>query len=321
LLDLSRITSGKLLLRFEVLDLNDLVGHACDMCRSNLREKGIRLHCDMGENISAVVGDSARLQQVFWNLLNNAAKFTPAGGDIYVKTENIGENIGDAGQGGRVRVTVRDTGIGIPPEILPRIFNAFEQGDAQITRQFGGMGLGLAISRLLIEQHGGSIRAETAGPNKGSTFVVELPARSQKQIAQATAKLLSSAAGKVAGLRVLVVEDHADTAKILKQLLAASGHAVKTAATAAIALALASEQVFDLVISDLGLPDMTGYELMKQMKERHGTKGIAISGYGTEEDIRKSEQAGFSEHLVKPVNFAQLQQAIRRVIGNRDSSK
>jgi two-component system CheB/CheR fusion protein len=312
LLDLSRISTGKLRLSFDIIGINDLLRQTCDTCRPQIREKGIHLHCELIENAGHVVGDSGRLQQVFWNLLNNAAKFTPEGGHIYVTARQTR----DDGQVGQVRVAVRDTGIGIAPEILPRIFDAFEQGEARITRQFGGLGLGLAICKALVEQHRGCIRAETGGRDGGSTFIVELPALSREQAANPPAGSRGAGNGQVAPLRLMVVEDHADTAKVLGALLSASGHSVKTATTAAAALALAGEHPFDIVVCDLGLPDMTGYELMKQIKEKHGTKGIAMSGYGMEEDIKKGEQAGFSDHLVKPVNLAQLQQSLRRVAQN-----
>ena len=309
LLDISRITSGKLRLVFDRLDINELVRQVCTTCRSNIREKGIQLHCDLDEAASEVVGDPARLQQVFWNLLNNAAKFTPEGGHIYIAT-------GNTDGGGAVSVTVRDTGKGIPPEILPRIFDAFEQGEERITRQFGGMGLGLAICKLLLEHHRGTIRAHSQGENKGATFVVELPALSPEQAQRIPPKSPVAGNASAGALRVMVVDDHADTARVLGNLLTASGYVVETATTAAAALSLAAQHRFDLIISDLGLPDMTGYELMKQIKDRYRTKGIALSGYGMEEDIRRSSQAGFNDHLVKPLSFSQLEQSIRRVAAN-----
>ena len=319
LLDLSRITSGKLRLSFDVHSINDLVRHACDTCRSNLRERGIRLFCDLQADAFDVVGDGGRLQQVFWNLLNNATKFTPEGGQVFVRTENV---VGDAGQ---VRVTVRDTGIGIAPAAAGRIFDAFEQAEEGITRQFGGMGLGLAICRALVEQHRGSIRAHSDGKDKGSTFVVELPALARPAEAGTEPQSRPPEPEKLRPLRLLLVEDHGDTAAVLARLLAQSGHEVKAASTAAEAMKLADEHAFDLVVSDLGLPDMTGYELMKQIKQRYPDKcGIAMSGYGMEEDIRKSQQAGFSDHLVKPVSLGQLEQSLRRVAGNgmsRSTSK
>jgi signal transduction histidine kinase len=305
LLDLSSIKSGKLRLHLGVLDINDLMQHVCDMCLSNIRERGIRLHCDLDRGASNVVGDPARLQQVFWNLLKNATKFTPEGGDIHVTVENVNTN--------QVRVTVKDSGIGIAPDSLARIFDAFEQGDVLTAQRFGGMGLGLAISKLLVNEHRGSIRAETAGPNKGSTFIVELPAFSNDQSPPTPVKSLPAIGGQVKSLRLLLVEDHADTAILMSRLLAMSGHTVTTAATGTTALTLADERHFDVVISDLGLPDMTGYELMRRLRERHGTKGVALSGYCMDSDIRKCLEAGFSEHLVKPVNIQQLEHTILRV--------
>jgi PAS domain S-box-containing protein len=307
LLDVSRIISGKMRLRFDPVDVNDLVRHVCTMCRSNVLEKGIRLHCDLDAKARPVMGDPARLQQVFWNLLTNAAKFTPNLGDVFVKTEALSD---------QVRMTVRDTGMGIPQEMLPRIFDAFEQGDPRMTRQFGGMGLGLTICKAMVEQHSGSIRVESMGQNSGSTFVVDLPAITPALALKTSPPPVRSGQSGVAPLRLLVVEDHADSARILRRLLMASGHAVRTAGTVATAMDLAREHIFDIVISDLGLPDATGFELMQHLKKSHGMLGIAMSGFGMEEDLIKSNQAGFSEHLVKPVNFADLERAIQRVYNN-----
>jgi PAS domain S-box-containing protein len=315
LLDVSRITSGKLRLQCDRLDINQLIRHVCETCQQSIREKGIHLHSDLDAGVGDVIGDPARLQQVFWNLLNNAAKFTPEGGDIHVTTRYSEED----GQAGQVQVTVRDSGKGITPEILPRIFDAFEQGEPGVTRQFGGLGLGLAISKRLVERHRGSIRAQSEGPDKGATFIVELPALSRKGSADVPTPSQTVTRSIAGPLRLMVVEDHADTARVLSRLLKASGHLVSTATSAADALALADEHPFDILISDLGLPDMTGYELMQTIKARHGVKGIAMSGYGMEEDISRGEQAGFSAHLTKPVNFDQLQQAIRRVAQNVQS--
>ena len=332
LLDLSRIASGKLRLSFEAHSINDLVRHACETCRSNVRERGIQLYCDLDPDVLDVVGDGSRLQQVFWNLLNNATKFTPEGGQIYVRTENVaGSGAGDE----RVRVTVRDTGVGIEKEALERIFDAFEQArpveesESSFTRRFGGMGLGLAICRTLVKHHHGAICAHSDGKGKGSTFVVELPALPRPADVGMMAQSHSAGQESVCPLRLLVVEDHPDTALMLGRLLAASGHSVTTANTAADALKISDEHPFDLVISDLGLPDMTGYDLMRQITERSKSsqgggrglmRGIAMSGYGMEEDIRKSELAGFSDHLVKPVNFAQLEQSISRIIANGNAT-
>jgi PAS domain S-box-containing protein len=298
LLDLSRITSGKLTLQMELLDLNTAVNQVCDICRSQIQEKGIELSFDLDTGIGAVDVDASRFQQVLWNVLKNAAKFTPEGGSIHVCT---------AREDGRVQVQIRDSGVGIAPELLAKIFDAFEQGDAQVTRKFGGLGLGLAISKALVELHGGSIRVESPGVGEGCTVTIELPAASAP-----TNSVVERGSVRPADqlLRLLIVEDHADTALLLKRLLEGSGFAVETAGSVAEALKVADRAHFDVLVSDLGLPDGTGCELMRQMRERHPLKGIAMSGYGMEEDVRRSREAGFSVHLVKPVDISSLERAI-----------
>jgi signal transduction histidine kinase len=307
LLDLSRITSGKLRLNMEAVELNSTMHHVCETCRPFILEKGIHLHADLPDESPFVKADPARLQQVLWNLLRNAAKFTPERGDIHVSISRV--------PGERVRIEVRDTGIGIPPEVLPKIFDAFEQGDANITRQFGGMGLGLSISKALVEMHQGTIRAQTGGRGRGSTFTVELPLLTPQELAPARPHSPDDNGAKTK-LRVLVVEDHRDTAEVLSRLLRASGYSVKTAHSAAAALELAAAEPFEVIVSDIGLPDRTGYDLMKEIKSRYSMKGIAMSGYGMDEDLRRSREAGFSDHIVKPANAAQLERSIRRVAGN-----
>jgi PAS domain S-box-containing protein len=305
LLDLSRVIAGKLTLNMTTVEVNEAVGHVCTTCRPFILEKAIHLHRPAAEGAVYVKADPTRLQQVLWNLLRNAAKFTPERGDIYVSVSKMDQD--------RVRVEVRDSGIGIAPDVLPRIFDAFEQGDASITRQFGGMGLGLAISKALTEMHDGTIRAESGGRNRGAVFTVELPSASAP--APPRPALAKQKRRSEKGLRVLVVDDHADTALVLSKLLGKYGHTVLTAGSAAAALDLAGKEMFDVIVSDIGLPDATGYELMQQIRASHPTKGIAMSGYGLEEDVRKSREAGFSDHVVKPANVAQLEQTIRRVAG------
>jgi PAS domain S-box-containing protein len=304
LLDLSRVTTGKLRLNMEAVEVNSAVRHVCETCRPYILEKAIHLHCDLPDKAPFVEADPARLQQVLWNLLRNAAKFTPDHGDIFVSAAEVA--------GGRIRIEVRDTGIGIAPDVLPRIFNAFEQGDESITRQFGGMGLGLAISKALVEIRHGTISADSNGRGSGSIFSVEFPMLVREKIAPAQPEQ-ASIKGDGEKLRVLMVEDHPDTAEVLARLLRMSGYMVKTAYTVAAALQLAAAESFDVIVSDIGLPDATGYELMKEVKERYSIKGIAMSGYGMDEDLRKSRDAGFSDHLVKPTNVAQLERSIRRL--------
>ena len=209
-------------------------------------------------------------------------------------------------------VQIQDSGIGIAPELLPKIFDAFEQGDARVTRKFGGLGLGLAISKALVELHGGSIRVESPGVGEGCTVTIELPAATP----QASDLLIDrrNMPPSEQLLRLLIVEDHADTALLLKRLLEGSGFAVETAGSVAEALKAADSAHFDVLVSDLGLPDGTGCELMRQMRDRHPLKGIAMSGYGMEEDLRRSREAGFSEHLVKPVDISSLERAILNLV-------
>jgi CheY-like chemotaxis protein len=191
------------------------------------------------------------------------------------------------------------------------IFEAFEQGDSDVTREFGGMGLGLAITKNLVELHGGTIRAESAGAKQGSTFTVEFPLVSKN--ADEHARPADSASGSGETLRILFVDDNADTAFVLSKFLSASGYIVKTAGSAAAALELASKEPFDIIVSDIGLPDVNGYELMKQIRAFYPIQGIAMSGYGMEDDIRKSREAGFSEHIVKPASLSQLERSIHRL--------
>jgi PAS domain S-box-containing protein len=307
LLDLSRITNGKLRLQPESVDLNDTVLDVCEICRAQFKAKDIHLHCELDESVGRVTADPARLQQVLWNIFNNAAKFTPDGGNVYVKT-----CLNDRG---RLRVQVRDTGVGIAPDQLTRIFNAFEQGSPASRGDSTGLGLGLAISKALVELHQGSIFAESEGPSTGSSFTIELPMEIRCP-PDPPSKGQLDATEQVRSFRVLVVEDHADTARTLTRFLTMSGYTVKMAGTAAEALELASLESFDIILSDIGLPDMTGYELMKQIRSRSPMKGIAISGYGMDEDVRRSQDAGFSEHLVKPLDIIHLERAIARAMAN-----
>ncbi|RBP44338.1 PAS domain S-box-containing protein [Roseimicrobium gellanilyticum] len=305
LLDLSRITSGKLALRMEAVDLNTVVRHVCGICRPQILEKEVLLRMELDPNAGLVRVDPARLQQILWNIVKNAAKFTPDGGWIHVRTQRVSNE--------RTCVRVADSGIGIAPDVLPRIFDAFEQGDEQITRQFGGLGLGLAISKALAELHGGSITASSSGEGSGSTFTMELPVAREEQTLKST-PLSPRPEQSPQQVRVLLVEDHPDTARVLAVLLRRAGYNVDTAVSVASALELGDANTYDLLVSDLGLPDGSGYELMRRMRETRPMKGIAMSGFGMDRDVQKSLQAGFSEHVVKPVDIGQLQAAMRRAM-------
>jgi len=305
LLDLSRVATGKLRLEIQPLDIHAILHHVVSSCAAEAQSKRLELACDFAAESDTVLGDSARLQQVFWNLLKNAIKFTPEGGRIVIRTANDGEML---------RVEIDDTGVGIAPEMLPRLFKAFEQGDRRATRDFGGLGLGLAIAKTVVDLHQGSIRATSRGEGLGAVFTVALPTIALPGEAASNASGPADDAQAPPRCRILLVEDHPDSSRTLAKLLARSGYPVAVANTAAAALQRAAGEKFDLVISDIGLPDLSGYELMAQLKQRHNLTGIALSGYGMEEDIRRSRAAGFADHIVKPISLPHLQAAIQRVM-------
>ncbi len=305
LLDVSRISSGKLVLRMELVDVNQAVREVCAICASQVVHKSIRLDMDLDGQDCRVQADPARLQQVLWNLLNNAVKFTHAQGHICISTQRLPDR--------RLRIEVRDNGTGIPADLLPLVFDAFEQGDARLTGLYGGLGLGLAISRALVELHQGTILAESGGRGQGSLFTVVLPMDAANAASQSVELPSASPATEEPPLRLLVVEDHADTARVLSLLLRRAGFVVNLAHSVTAALELAEREPFDLLVSDLGLPDGTGHDLMRQLRSHRPVPGIAMSGFGMEEDLRKSKEAGFSEHLVKPISAQKLEQCIRRI--------
>jgi len=307
LLDLSRITNNKLRLELAPVAVNEVVRHVLSVCAADIQAKHIAATWQLTAPADEVMADSARLHQSLWNLVKNAVKFTPEGGRITLRTSNP--------EPGRLRIEVEDSGIGIAPEALTRIFDAFEQAEAGTSRQFGGLGLGLAISRAIITLHGGTLRAESGGKGTGAKFTLELPTIAPTPAVAPDAAPADPAGAGRTSLRLLVVEDHYDTAHALNRLLRVAGYSVKTAGSVAAALRLAEAESFDLLISDLGLPDESGYALMQQVRERYGLRGIAMSGYGMEDDIRRSREAGFAEHLIKPISIPQLENAIRRVVG------
>lgn len=304
LLDLTRVAHGKLQLHYDAADIHALLAHALSISASDIGAKQIGVIQDLGAAEHHSWADAARLQQVFWNLIKNAVKFTPSGGEVRISTRNDKEH--------HLIVEICDTGIGIEPELLPRIFDAFEQGGRSVTSEFGGMGLGLAISKTIVDLHGGSIAAESAGRNRGATFSVTLEAIATSlldgPVYPLEHKQLSAAA------RILLVEDHADTARVLQRMLERAGYAVTCAPTIAQARQLAMTKQFDLVISDLGLPDGSGVELMRELNAKERIAGIALSGFGMEEDTAASRAAGFAEHLTKPVDWERLRAAIERVM-------
>ena len=313
LLDLTRVASGKIELNRRDVDLHEVIEHALQTsCAGELATGRRRVEVDLGAAGHHLFGDPPRLTQVFWNLFNNAVKFTPEGGTITVRTR---DEPPDA-----VAVEITDTGMGIDAEALPRIFDAFEQGEPEVTRRYGGLGLGLAIAKAIVELHGGSIDVSSDGRDRGTTFSVRLPG-GPLPFAPETAPARHTAEMPPAHLRVLLVEDHSDTAAALADLMRLNGHEVRIAGTVAQALAAAAEESrIDLVVSDLGLPDGNGQDLMRQLADRFGLRGIALSGYGMEDDVRRSREAGFERHLTKPVNLEALETAIQQVAAGNGSA-
>lgn len=302
LLDLARVRNGKLHMELQSVDLHEVLHQAVETCRQEVVARRIGLVEELKATATHVQGDSARLQQIFWNLIMNAAKFTPEGGTITLRTRN-------PEGGSEIFVEVADTGVGILPEKIGRIFDAFEQASA---RASAGLGLGLAICKALVERHGGRIEAQSDGLNRGATFRLRLPFTSSVGSTQISAP---PAPAPAQGYRLLLVEDHRDTLETLERLLNRRGYHVRTAASVAQALAVAENYEFDLLISDIGLPDGRGTDLLQRLEKRGGRvfRAIAMSGFGTDEDLLRSRQAGFAEHLTKPVEFPLLQAAIARL--------
>jgi len=303
LLDVTRIENGKLALHFEDLDLHDVLRDCLTLCGGEAAAKGVQLQLLPQADLHAVRGDQARLRQLFINLIKNAVKFTPAGGSVTVRSSDVAEQ--------KVQVEVSDTGIGVEPEVLPRMFDPFEQGERAITNEFSGLGLGLAIGKGVAEAHGGSIKASSPGRGHGTTLTVELPTIITAQRSGIAASSGGPRQGK-AGLNILLVDDHADTLRVMSRLLRRLDHQVTTAESKSAALAAADENEFDLLISDIGLPDGTGLELMRELLARRPIRGIALTGYGMESDVRQSRDAGFTAHMTKPINFQDLVVIIER---------
>ncbi len=300
LLDLARIRNGKLRLDLQPVDLHEVLRHALEICRPDLTIRRLRVEEEMDALQFHVRGDPARLQQIFWNLLTNAAKFSPEDSSITLRTSS---------ENGCLTVEIADQGVGIAPEKLERIFDAFEQ--ATRTTQ-SGLGLGLAICKALVEMHGGSIVAQSAGFNRGTRFVIRLPCAAP---ANEPTAVPSPPISVRDGLRLLVVEDHADTLATLERLLTRRGYTVRTASSIAQALQVVREYEFDMLVSDIGLPDGRGTDLLERIGEQRGDRppAIAMSGFGMEDDLERSRDAGFSEHLTKPVEFPALHEAIARL--------
>ncbi|KQR87294.1 histidine kinase [Burkholderia sp. Leaf177] len=306
LLDLTSIARGKLSLNFANVVLETLMSSALDMSESDLRGKGLTLETTLGASSTLVFGDAARLQQIVWNLMKNAVKFTPKGGRIAVRMWNPDTST--------IAISVTDNGIGISAEALPRIFSAFEQADDSITRAFGGLGLGLAIASTLALKHGGTLTAQSDGRDKGARFTLTLPLVKAGAQDEASPSATQDPDEIVQSLKVLLVEDNEYTSSAMAQVLEVLGHQVAVATTVAEALSFARSDIFDLLVSDIGLPDGSGLDVARAWTElQPGKPSVAITGYGMDEDIRRCREAGFLDHLTKPVNFARLEALIHTI--------
>jgi len=312
LLDVSRILQGKLSLSAHPVALAATIRAALEIVRLPAAAKSIDIEINLTAEMGQILGDATRLQQVFWNLLSNAVKFTPKGGRVTVQLEQVGD---------RAQITVGDTGKGILADFLPHVFDSFRQADGSTTRQSGGLGLGLAIVQQIVELHKGTVWAESRGEGLGATFTVRLPLMPiQPAIEPLTASTRSL---DLSGVRVLVIDDEADSLEFIAYILEQAGASVITATTADEAFAALTQSQLDVILSDIGMPDMDGYRLMQQIRARSPEQGgtvlafseamlpaIALTAYVAETDQQQAFSAGFQAHLSKPVDPERLVAAV-----------
>lgn len=312
LLDMSRILSGHLRLDVQQVNLPQAVEASVEAMRPAAEAKGIHLQMRLDPRSGSVIGDPSRLQQVFWNLLANAVKFTPRGGRVQIALERSGSHF---------EVSVSDTGIGIAPAFLPYVFERFRQADSSMARTYGGLGLGLSIAKELVELHGGSIRAESQGASSGATFIIDLPAVADAEAGEddrATPRSGRDAAAAanitLAGVSVLVVDDDHDARQLASLILEARGASVQTAASASDALQALLRRRPDVIVSDLGLPGRDGFAFIQAVRaladEYRHIPALALTAFARSEDRRQALAAGFQLHLAKPVEAAELCTAV-----------
>jgi signal transduction histidine kinase/ActR/RegA family two-component response regulator len=322
LLDMSRITSGKVLLDMQNVAPAPFIDAAVDTVRPAADAKNIRIEKNYAADVGTIAGDPARLQQVIWNLLSNAIKFTPAGGVVSIDLLQ---------QSGQVAITVRDTGAGIRPEFITHVFERFRQADASTTRRHGGLGLGLSIVKHLIEQHGGTVRAESAGEGKGASFTIELPAAAPAANPGRNARAMmiktpAPSTGEftlrdLSGVHVLVVDDDRDARELIFRILSDCQATVRIAASAREAVDAMRASPPDLLISDLGMPEVDGFELLawvRQLGRDHGGEvpAVALTAFARSEDRLRALEAGFSAHISKPVEPSELIAVVASLVGS-----
>ena len=314
LLDLSRLQRGKISLNQETVSLPAIIDNAVETVRADAAAKGIEIRVNVGDQLLLVEGDRLRLQQIAWNLLNNAVKFTPAGGSIEIALSNENE---------RAVFVVTDTGQGIDASFLPHVFEMFRQADGSNRRRHGGLGIGLALVHQLVQLHGGEISAESDGPNKGARFTVRLPLlRETARIGSTVAASTSSVGLNVfAQTNFLIVDDSEDTIAMLEELLKVAGANVMTATNGADALRIAAENEFDVILSDISMPEMDGFEFLQRLRKIDGRQTVpvvAITGFGRRNDIARARAAGFYSHLTKPLNLQVLTDVLQQIAKERD---
>ena len=317
LLEVSRIITGKLKLDVHPIELGPVIEAALEAVRPAIDAKDIDLRLSIAAPVGEVLGDPSRLQQVVWNLLSNAIKFTPAEGRVEVKLEGVGSN---------ARITVSDSGAGISGEFLPYVFDRFRQADSTFTRKHGGLGLGLAIVRHLVELHGGTVDADSPGEGKGATFAATFPLLGSTVVTayeHGLTAVRGSVAGKLDGLRVLIVDDEADARELLSAILEQRGAHVTTAASAAEALDYLQRDggLPDVLVSDLGMPREDGFDLIRKVRTLEPERGgripaIALTAYARNEDRAQALAAGYEMHVSKPVEPAQLSDALNALVRN-----
>ena len=309
LLDVSRILQNKLRLNIISVDLSAVIEVALDTVRLAAQAKSIQLKTKFAPNVGQVLGDPSRLQQVIWNLLSNAVKFTPDGGQVEIRLERVGT---------QAQIQVSDTGKGIEPEFLPYVFDYFRQADNSTTRTFGGLGLGLAIARQIVELHGGTIKADSEGDEKGATFTVLLPIKSAEPQTSED-KGLPDASPNLRGINVLVVDDEVDTRDLIVFILKEYNASVRAFPSASQALDAFALEKPDILLSDIGMPEMDGYMLIRQIRSLPPEQGgdiraIALTAYAGEINQQQILQAGFQKHLTKPIEPAQLAAVIASLV-------
>jgi CheY-like chemotaxis protein/two-component sensor histidine kinase len=311
LLDMNRIISGKMRIDIQKLDIAALIEAAIDTVRPSAEAKGIRIDAVLDPLAGPVRGDPGRVQQIVWNLLSNAVKFTAREGKVQIILERVNSH---------VEIIVSDTGVGIPQDFLPHVFDRFRQADGSITRRHGGLGLGLAIVKQLVELHGGTIRATSAGEGKGATFFVCLPIMVMRETPETNDKQhprsdvldpdLDRYQVNLGGIRVLVVDDEQDATKLVKRVLEECKAEVAEATSASQAIEILSNGDFDVLVSDIGMPGEDGYQLIRKVRglpnNNRGIPALALTAFARSEDRRRAAMAGFQTHLSKPVDAPEL---------------